>query len=58
MRATLILSLAPNTREGERKEAESEEVIPSPAAAAVEVFIKDLRFDMGKKLRVINPCKL
>ena len=58
MRATLILSLAPGIRDGDKMEAESEEVIPSPAAAAVEVFIKDLRFDMGKKLRVINPCKL
>jgi hypothetical protein len=48
----LILSLAPNTREGDKKEAESEEEIPSPAAAAAEVLIKDLRLDMGGSLLV------
>ena len=50
--AALIRSLAPSTREGDKKEAESEEEIPSPAAAAVEVLIKDLRLGMGRWLLV------
>jgi len=33
-------------------EAERDVDTPIPAAAAAEVFIKDLRFDIGKKLLV------
>jgi hypothetical protein len=39
--------LAPGTPEGDQMEAESEEEIPSPAAAAAEFLIKVLRFVMG-----------
>jgi hypothetical protein len=44
--------LAPSTREGDSREAESEVDIPNPAAAAVVVLINDLRVGMGRELVV------
>jgi hypothetical protein len=51
MRARVILSFAPGIRERDNRDVEREEDIPSPAAAAADVLINDLRFDIGRKFK-------